>query len=59
MGHTLTIRLSDELLTWLTETSRKTGFPLDDWFVSSWRLPERNVARSDFYATRERFTAAL
>jgi len=28
MGHTLTIRLSDELLTWLTETSRNTGVPV-------------------------------
>jgi len=28
MGHTLTIRLTEELLNWLKETSRKTGIPL-------------------------------
>lgn len=28
MSHTLTIRLTDELLVWLKETSRKTGIPV-------------------------------
>jgi hypothetical protein len=28
MSHTLTIRLTDELLAWLKETARKTGLPL-------------------------------
>jgi len=28
MSHTLTIRLTDELLAWLKETSRKTGVPV-------------------------------
>jgi len=28
MGHTLTIRLTDELLDWLKETSRVTGIPM-------------------------------
>ena len=28
MGHTLTIRLTDELLSWLKETSRLTGIPV-------------------------------
>lgn len=28
MSHTLTIRLTDELLQWLKETSRRTGIPL-------------------------------
>jgi hypothetical protein len=28
MSHTLTIRLTEELLTWLKETSRKTGVPV-------------------------------
>jgi hypothetical protein len=28
MSHTLTIRLTDELLTWLKETSRRTGIPV-------------------------------
>jgi hypothetical protein len=28
MGHTLTIRLTDELLSWLKETSRRTGVPM-------------------------------
>lgn len=28
MSHTLTIRLTDELLGWLKETSRKTGVPI-------------------------------
>jgi len=28
MSHTLTIRLTDELLTWLKETSRRTGVPM-------------------------------
>ena len=28
MSHTLTIRLTDELLEWLKETSRKTGIPM-------------------------------
>ena len=28
MSHTLTIRLTDELMTWLKETARKTGLPL-------------------------------
>jgi predicted DNA-binding protein len=28
MGHTLTIRLTEELLSWLKETSRRTGIPM-------------------------------
>ncbi|MBV9339344.1 MAG: ribbon-helix-helix domain-containing protein [Acidobacteria bacterium] len=28
MSHTLTIRLTDELLNWLKETSRRTGIPV-------------------------------
>jgi len=28
MGHTLTIRLTQELLNWLKETSRRTGIPV-------------------------------
>jgi hypothetical protein len=28
MSHTLTIRLTDELLAWLKETSRRTGVPV-------------------------------
>ena len=28
MGHTLTIRLTDELLEWLKDTSRRTGVPM-------------------------------
>ncbi|HEY6339499.1 MAG TPA: ribbon-helix-helix domain-containing protein [Candidatus Sulfotelmatobacter sp.] len=28
MSHTLTIRLTEELLNWLKETSRKTGVPV-------------------------------
>jgi predicted DNA-binding protein len=28
MSHTLTIRLTDELLAWLKETSRRTGVPM-------------------------------
>ena len=28
MSHTLTIRLTDELLAWLKETSRLTGVPM-------------------------------
>jgi hypothetical protein len=28
MSHTLTIRLTDELLAWLKETSRQTGVPV-------------------------------
>lgn len=28
MSHTLTIRLTDELLDWLKETSRRTGIPV-------------------------------
>jgi len=28
MSHTLTIRLTDELLDWLKETSRRTGVPM-------------------------------
>jgi hypothetical protein len=28
MSHTLTIRLTDELLDWLKETSRATGVPM-------------------------------
>jgi predicted DNA-binding protein len=28
MSHTLTIRLTDELLEWLKETSRQTGVPM-------------------------------
>lgn len=28
MSHTLTIRLTDELLAWLKETSRQTGIPV-------------------------------
>jgi hypothetical protein len=28
MGHTLTIRLTEELLAWLKETSQKTGLPV-------------------------------
>ena len=28
MSHTLTIRLTEEILAWLKETSRKTGIPV-------------------------------
>jgi len=28
MSHTLTIRLTEELLAWLKETSRRTGIPV-------------------------------
>jgi predicted DNA-binding protein len=28
MSHTLTIRLTEELLSWLKETSRRTGVPM-------------------------------
>jgi len=28
MSHTLTIRLTDELVDWLKETSRRTGIPV-------------------------------
>ncbi|MBV8050322.1 MAG: ribbon-helix-helix domain-containing protein [Acidobacteriaceae bacterium] len=28
MGHTLTIRLTDDLLDWLKEKSRRTGIPV-------------------------------
>jgi len=28
MGHTLTIRLTDEILAWLKEMSRRTGLPV-------------------------------
>ena len=28
VSHTLTIRLTDELIAWLKETARKTGLPL-------------------------------
>lgn len=28
MSHTLTIRITDELLDWLKETSRRTGIPV-------------------------------
>ena len=28
MSHTLTIRLTDDLLAWLKETSRRTGIPV-------------------------------
>jgi len=28
MGHTLTIRIKDDLLAWLKETSRRTGIPV-------------------------------
>jgi Ribbon-helix-helix domain len=28
MSHTLTIRLTEELLSWLKETSRRTGIPM-------------------------------
>jgi hypothetical protein len=28
MSHTLTIRLTDELLSWLKETSRRSGVPM-------------------------------
>lgn len=28
MGHTFTIRITDELLDWLKETSRRTGIPV-------------------------------
>ncbi|MGO8794197.1 MAG: ribbon-helix-helix domain-containing protein [Candidatus Sulfotelmatobacter sp.] len=28
MSHTLTIRLTDELLSWLKETSQRTGIPM-------------------------------
>jgi len=28
MSHTLTIRLTDELVAWLKETSRRTGVPV-------------------------------
>lgn len=27
MGHTLTVRLDDDLAAWLAETARKTGLP--------------------------------
>ena len=48
MSHTLTIRLTEELLSWLKETSRQTGVPWADSSASNLRAAKSNRESSDF-----------
>jgi hypothetical protein len=45
MGNTLTIRLTDELLSWLKEVSRRTGLPMGR--IVRQQLENSKAARGD------------
>jgi hypothetical protein len=52
MGHTLTIRLTDELLAWLKETSRLTGIPMG-------KLVREQLERAKANSGKQRFLRHL
>ena len=52
MSNTLTIRLSQELLDWLKETSRETGIPVG-------RLVRQHIESAKASRTRQRFLRHL
>jgi hypothetical protein len=52
MSHTLTIRLTDEILEWLKETSRRTGIPVG-------RLVRQQLESAKSGAGKQRFLRHL
>jgi predicted DNA-binding protein len=52
MSHTLTIRLTDELLDWLKETSRVTGIPMG-------RLVREQIENAKANTGKQRFLRHL
>jgi hypothetical protein len=48
MGHTLTIRLTDELLNWLKETSRITGIPMGRLIRDQLEVAKENSGKQRF-----------
>ena len=48
MSHTLTIRLTDELLNWLKETSQRTGVPMG-------RLIRQQLEKARDHGGKQRF----
>lgn len=48
MGHTLTIRLTDELRDWLKETSRRTGIPVGRIIREQLEAARANGGRQKF-----------
>lgn len=48
MSHTLTIRLTDELLSWLKETSQRTGIPMGRLVREQLESAKSNVGKQRF-----------
>jgi len=48
MSHTLTIRLTEELLSWLRETSRQTGVPVGRLIREQLETAKANGGRQRF-----------
>ena len=48
MSHTLTIRLTDELLSWLKETSRVTGIPMGKLIRDQLETAKANSGKQKF-----------
>ena len=48
MSHTLTIRLTDELLDWLKETSRLTGIPMGEFVRDQLETAKANMGKQRF-----------
>jgi predicted DNA-binding protein len=48
MGHTLTIRLTEELLVWLKETSQRTGIPMGQLVREQLESAKSNAGKQRF-----------
>jgi len=48
MSHTLTIRLTEELLAWLKETSRRTGVPVGRFIREQLESAKANGGKQRF-----------
>ena len=48
MSHRLTVRLTDELLAWLKETSRRTGIPMSNLVREQLELAKANTGIQHF-----------
>jgi predicted DNA-binding protein len=56
MSHTLTIRLTQELLDWLKETSRQTGVPVGRLIRQQLEAAKSNVGSQRFMRHAGAFT---
>jgi predicted DNA-binding protein len=48
MGHTLTIRLTDEMLAWLKERSQRTGIPMGQFVRDQLETARSNSGKQRF-----------